>query len=141
MFLSSLARAIVLNSLFLFARAHDTYDNTTTVVAYPFDLNRVTLGEGRFMENQNRTLNYLNWVDVDRMLYVFRETHGLSTEGALNNSGWDAPDFPFRSHVQGHFLTAWAQCYATSQDSSCKDRAQYFVAELAKCQNNSGGGR
>ena len=69
---------------------------------------------------------------------VFRQTHKLSTNGATPNKGWDAPDFPFRSHIQGHFLTAWAQCYAQLKDASCSDRAKYFVAELLKCQNNNG---
>lgn len=40
-------------------------------------------------------------------------------------------------HRQGHFLTAWAQCYASLKDSTCRSRAVYFVAELAKCQNNN----
>lgn len=89
------------------------------------------------MDNQQRTLNYLKSVDVERLLYVFRATHKLSTNGAAGNGGWDAPDFPFRSHFQGHALTAWAQCYATLGDATCRDRATYFVSELAKCQTNN----
>lgn len=89
------------------------------------------------MDNQNRTLSYLKSIDPDRLLYVFRATHKLATNGAVPNGGWDAPDFPFRSHVQGHFLTAWAQCYAQMKDTTCRDRATSFVAELLKCQNNN----
>ena len=87
--------------------------------------------------HQNRTLSYLTSVDVDRLLYNFRSTHGLSTEGAEKNGGWDAPDFPFRSHMQGHFLTAWSQCWASVGDTTCRDKAQTFVAELKKCQDNN----
>ncbi|MFI1994508.1 beta-L-arabinofuranosidase domain-containing protein [Actinoplanes sp. NPDC020271] len=107
------------------------------VSAYPFDLDQVKLSAGRFMENQTRTLNYLKFVDVDRMLYVFRANHRLSTNGAGTNGGWDAPSFPFRSHMQGHFLTAWAQAYAVLGDTTCRDKATYMVAELAKCQANN----
>jgi DUF1680 family protein len=89
------------------------------------------------MANQNRTVNYLKWVDVERLLYNFRANHRLSTRGATANGGWDAPDFPFRTHAQGHFLTAWAQCYSTLGDVECRNRATYFVAELAKCQANN----
>jgi hypothetical protein len=108
------------------------------VSAYEFDLGQVRLTSGRWLDNQNRTLSYLRFVDVDRLLYVFRVNHRLSTNGASANGGWDAPTFPFRSHMQGHFLTAWAQAYAVLGDTACRDKANYMVAELAKCQNNNG---
>jgi len=34
-------------------------------------------------------------------------------------------------------LTAWSQCWATLKDTTCRDRAIAFVAELAKCQANN----
>ncbi|MER6583590.1 beta-L-arabinofuranosidase domain-containing protein [Nonomuraea sp. NPDC001023] len=107
------------------------------VSAYEFDLGQVRLTSGRLLDNQNRTLAYLRFVDVDRLLYVFRANHRLSTGGAAPNGGWDAPGFPFRSHAQGHFLTAWAQAYAVLGDTTCRDKARYMVAELAKCQANN----
>ena len=109
----------------------------TGVTAHPFDINQVSLTSSRFMANQNRTVNYLKFVDTNRLLYNFRLNHKLSTNGATPNKGWDAPDFPFRTHMQGHFLTAWAQCYAQLGDTNCRDRATSFVAELLKCQNNN----
>jgi DUF1680 family protein len=107
------------------------------VFAQPFDLSQVSLGNSRWEDNQGRTLNYLKSVDVDRLLYNFRATHKLSTKGAKPNGGWDAPDFPFRTHAQGHYLTAWANCYATLRDNTCGERATLFVSELAKCQANN----
>jgi uncharacterized protein len=72
---------------------------------------------------------------------VFRANHKLSTNGATANGGWDAPSFPFRSHMQGHFLTAWAQAAVVLGDTTCRDKALQMVAELAKCQaNNSAAG-
>lgn len=109
----------------------------TGVTAQPFPLSQVSLTPSRWHDNQNRTLNYLKSVSVDRLLYNFRSTHKLSTNGAKANGGWDAPDFPFRSHAQGHYITAWANCYAVLRDKECGDRATYFVAELAKCQANN----
>ncbi|GLZ13431.1 hypothetical protein Acsp04_36660 [Actinomadura sp. NBRC 104425] len=105
--------------------------------AHPFDFGQVRLTASRWADNQNRTLAYLRFVDVDRLLYNFRANHGLSTGGAAPNGGWDAPTFPFRSHVQGHFLTAWAQAYAVTGDTTCRDKANHMVAELAKCQANN----
>ncbi|BBH69211.1 hypothetical protein ACTI_58960 [Actinoplanes sp. OR16] len=108
------------------------------VSASPFPLGQVRLTAGRLMDNQTRTLAYLRFVDVDRLLYVFRANHGVPTGGAAANGGWDAPSFPFRSHVQGHFLTAWAQAYAILGDLVCRDKANYMVAELARCQAANG---
>ncbi|MEO3926884.1 beta-L-arabinofuranosidase domain-containing protein [Micromonosporaceae bacterium B7E4] len=108
------------------------------VSAYPFELGQVRLTNSRWLDNQNRTMSYLRFVNVDRLLYNFRANHRLSTNGAASNGGWDAPSFPFRTHMQGHFLTAWAQAYAVLGDTTCRDKANYMVAELAKCQANNG---
>ncbi|MEU7905082.1 beta-L-arabinofuranosidase domain-containing protein [Actinoplanes sp. NPDC049118] len=108
------------------------------VSAYPFPLGQVRLTAGRWLDNQNRTLSYLRFVDVDRLLYNFRANHRLSTNGAVATGGWDAPTFPFRTHVQGHLLTAWAQAYAVLGDTTCRAKADYMVAELARCQANNG---
>ncbi|MFJ4328527.1 beta-L-arabinofuranosidase domain-containing protein [Streptomyces tricolor] len=108
------------------------------VSAHPFALGQVRLTASRWLDNQDRTRNYLRFVDVDRLLYNFRANHRLSTNGATPNGGWDAPTFPFRTHVQGHFLTAWAQLYAVTGDTVCRDKAIHMVAELAKCQANNG---
>ncbi|RDL35395.1 Six-hairpin glycosidase [Venustampulla echinocandica] len=110
----------------------------TGVLAYQFSLSNVTLTSSRWQENERRTLTYLKYIDVNRMLYVFRSNHKLSTNGASANGGWDAPTFPFRSHMQGHILTAWAQCWVSLKDTTCRDRAISFVAELQKCQQNNG---
>lgn len=135
-FVGALAVATGVASL---ASAHGIHPRADEVgvAAYAFDLSQVTLGEGRWMENQDRTLTYLHAVDADRLLYNFRSNHGLDTGGVDPTGGWEAPDFPFRSHSQGHFLTAWAQCYAQLKDETCRSKATYVVEELAKCQANN----
>ncbi|MEV8443904.1 hypothetical protein AB0425_41575, partial [Actinosynnema sp. NPDC051121] len=60
------------------------------VSAQPFDLGQVRLTTGRWQENQNRTLSYLRFVDVERLLYNFRMNHRLSTNGAAALGGWEA---------------------------------------------------
>ncbi|WSG37228.1 glycoside hydrolase family 127 protein [Dactylosporangium sp. NBC_01737] len=108
------------------------------VSAYAFDLGQVQLTASRWLDNQNRTLSYLRFVDVNRLLYNFRANHRLSTNGAASNGGWDAPNFPFRTHMQGHFLSAWAQAYAVLGDTTCRDKANAMVAGMAACQANNG---
>lgn len=105
--------------------------------ASQFPMSQVSLNPSRWLDNQDRTLAYLLFVDPERLLYNFRSNHGLDTQGATTNGGWDAPDFPFRSHAQGHFLSAWSHCYAVLANEECRDRAVYFVEELAKCQANN----
>lgn len=113
--------------------------NETGMSAYLFDLSQVQLaGSSRWWENQERTLRYLKEVNVDRLLYNFRANHGLPTGDTAANGGWDAPDFPFRTHMQGHFLTAWAQCWAALREPECRDRSIYFSEQLARCQENNG---
>ncbi|MCZ4124776.1 beta-L-arabinofuranosidase domain-containing protein [Streptomyces sp. H39-S7] len=107
------------------------------VSTLPFDLSQVRITSSRWLDNHNRTLAYLRFVDVDRLLYNFRANHRLSTNAAAPNGGWDDPSFPFRTHVQGHFLTAWSQAYVSLGDTTCRDKANYLVAELAKCQTNN----
>lgn len=108
------------------------------VSAYPFELGQVRLTASRWLDNQNRTLSYLRFVDVDRLLYVFRTNHRLSTNGAAATGGWEAPGHFLRGQSQGHFLTAWAQAFAVLGDTTCRDKANHMVAELAKCQANNG---
>ncbi|KAF3918163.1 hypothetical protein ABW20_dc0102286 [Dactylellina cionopaga] len=105
---------------------------------FPIDISQVSLSSSRWGDNQARTLSYIKSIDVNRLLYVFRKNHKVSTNGAAKNGGWDDPTFPFRSHVQGHFLSAWAQCYATLKDSTCKSQAQTMAAAMVQCQNNNG---
>jgi DUF1680 family protein len=108
------------------------------VSAFPFELGQVRLTASRWLDNQSRTLSYLRFVDVNRLLVNFRANHRLSTGGAAANGGWDAPSFPFRTHVQGHFLTAWSQAWAVLGDTTCRDKANAMVAGLAACQANNG---
>lgn len=130
----SLARGLVLAAGLL---GISNIQPSSAQAASSFDLSEVRLTESRWMDNQDRTTAYLLFIDPDRLLYNFRANHGLDTQGAQPNGGWDAPDFPFRTHAQGHFLTAWAHCYAVLRNDECADRATYFAAELAKCQANN----
>ena len=105
--------------------------------ATPFALGQVQLTAGRWLDSQNRTTAYLRFVDVDRLLHAFRANHRLPAQGAAPDGGGAAPNFPFRGHVQGLFLTAWAQAWAATGDTTCRDRAATMVAELARCQANN----
>jgi DUF1680 family protein len=102
-------------------------------VAEPFALAQVRLLEGPFKDAQERDRAYLHLLDADRLLHNFRLTAGLpSTAEPLG--GWEAPKCELRGHFMGHYLSACALMYASTGDGKLKDKADYMVAELAKCQ-------
>jgi DUF1680 family protein len=101
--------------------------------AEPFDLTDVELLDGPFRDAMLRDKAVLLSMDPDRLLHNFRVTAGLpSTAQPLG--GWEAPTCELRGHFVGHFLSACALMYASTGDDALKQKADYMVAELAKCQ-------
>ncbi len=101
----------------------------------PFALNEVSLSPSEFTTNRDRMHSYLESVNDDSMLYVFREAAGLDTTGTYPLGGWDSPDVKLRGHTTGHYMTALAQAYAESKDETFKEKLDYIVEELGKCQD------
>ncbi len=54
--------------------------------------------------------------------------------------GWEAPTCQLRGHFLGHWLSAAARLYANTGDAQVKAKADFIVAELARCQQENGGG-
>jgi DUF1680 family protein len=104
-------------------------------VAHPFALSDVTLAASDFTENRDRMLGYLRATNIESLLYNFRKTVGLSTNGATPPTSWEASDSNLRGHIAGHVLKALAQAYAGTGDEAFKTKADTFVAELKKCQD------
>jgi hypothetical protein len=101
--------------------------------AGPFPLAQVRLLDGPFKEAQERDRKYLLDLDADRLLHNFRVTAGLpSTAEPLGH--WELPKSELRGHFTGHYLSACALMYAGTGDAKLKAKADYLVAELAKCQ-------
>lgn len=105
--------------------------------ANSFDLGKVSLdstGASEFTKNRDGMYKYLLSVSDDSMLYNFRNAAGLDLKGAAPLQGWDEPNGNLRGHTTGHYLSALAQAYASSGDTKFKDKMDYMVSELAKCQ-------
>ncbi len=103
------------------------------IKAKPFDLKQVRLLPGIFKENMERDQAYLLQLEPDRFLHMFRITAGLPS-AAEPYGGWENPDGELRGHTLGHYLSGCALMYASTGDERLKDRVDYMVAELAKCQ-------
>ncbi|GGN88286.1 hypothetical protein GCM10010112_71640 [Actinoplanes lobatus] len=107
------------------------------VSAYGFPLTAVRLGAGPFADNTARTHTYLRFLNADRLLHMFRLTAGL-TSTATACGGWESPSTELRGHSTGHVLTALAQAYASTGDTTLQAKGDYLVAQLALCQRPNG---
>lgn len=103
-------------------------------------LDRAVLsGKTAYYENRERTLEYLRVLSADTMLYSFRSTFGVDTKGARHPGGWDEPRGLLRGHSLGHFLSALALAYSSTQDEYFKEKIAYIVSELRSLQLMSKG--
>ena len=92
------------------------------------------LGGTVFAEAQERMLAFIRSVDADELLYNFRVAAGLDTKGAEPMTGWDAPDCKLKGHTTGHYLSGIALAYSVTGEEDLKEKLDYLVEELAKCQ-------
>ncbi|MGF1925150.1 MAG: beta-L-arabinofuranosidase domain-containing protein, partial [Bacteroidia bacterium] len=91
-----------------------------------FPLNRVALQkyangkETKFIENRDKFIRTLAKTDPNSFLYMFRHAfHQQQPAGAKPLGVWDTQDTKLRGHATGHYLTAIAQAYAsTEQDKA-----------------------
>jgi uncharacterized protein len=112
--------------------------------AEPFPMAQVRLLPGSvYYDAQEWNRGYMARLAADRLLYTFRANAGLPVGSAKPLGGWEQPDngqrsSELRGHFCGHFLSASAQL-AANGDKEAQAKADYMVAELAKCQQRLGG--
>lgn len=102
-----------------------------------FPLRDVRLLNGPFKEAQQTDQQYILALDADRLLFPFLREAGLPTKapsyGNWENTGLDG-------HIGGHYLTALSLMYASTGDRALKDRLDYMIGQLARCQQANGDG-
>jgi DUF1680 family protein len=103
----------------------------------------VRLSPGSFSSNALRNLNYLLFLDPDRMLRSFRLNYGLPAT-ALPLGGWEQPTSRIRGHITGHLLSSLALAYASTGTTASdptrralRARGDYLVAQLAALQRRA----
>ena len=106
-------------------------------LAQPFSLHDVTLLAGPFKDGQSIAAAYLLELEPDRLLSRFRKEAGLEPR-AEGYDGWECAGVS--GHSCGHYLTACAQAWASTQNRAFLDRVTYMVDELAACQQAHGDG-
>lgn len=111
-------------------------------LAAPLPLNQVRLtGDNLLTHNRDLDLEQLLSLDVTQQLYNYRDTYGLPTEGYTPSDGWDSPTTKLKGHGTGHYLSALALAYASSNRSEQREKLlgliQRMVKELRACQERT----
>ncbi|HKT07577.1 MAG TPA: beta-L-arabinofuranosidase domain-containing protein [Gemmatimonadaceae bacterium] len=112
---------------------------TDPTIAQPFDLARVQLAPGPFLDQAEIARRHLLSVEPDRLLHMFRLTAGLPSS-AQPLGGWEAPVNELRGHYTGHFMSGCALMSTSMRDPELRKRGAYVVSVLAQCQQALGNG-
>lgn len=103
----------------------------------PFNLQDVRLLSGPFKVAQQTDLNYILSLDVNRLLAPYLKEAGLPKKaepyGNWENTGLDG-------HTAGHYLSALSLMYGSTGDVKIKEKINYILDELEKCQISNGNG-
>ncbi|KAG5250013.1 Alpha-L-arabinofuranosidase [Salix suchowensis] len=103
-------------------------------------LHNVRLDPGSIhWQAQHTNLEYLLMLDVNKLVWSFRKTAGLSRPGKAYG-GWEAPDSELRGHFVGHYLSASAQMWASTHNETLKKKMSAVVSALSACQMKMGTG-
>lgn len=102
------------------------------VQAYAFPLKDVRLLDGSPFKNaMDKDFAYLLTLEPDRLLHRFHANAGLPTKGEVYG-GWESDGLS--GHTLGHYLSACAMMYASTGDARFKEKVDYVISELDKCQ-------
>ena len=101
------------------------------------DATRVRLLPGSpFYDRQElHRRGYLASLDPDKLLFHYRALAGLPQPEGVSGGyeGWDSGFI--RGHMAGHYLSAASRMAVATNDPSFREKSNYMVAELAKCQD------
>lgn len=102
------------------------------IEAYAFNLKDVRLLPGSPFKNaEDRDAGFLLSIDAGRLLHRFYKNAGLPTNGDVYG-GWESAGLS--GHTLGHYLSACAMMYASTGDKRFKDKVDFIVNELERCQ-------
>lgn len=115
---------------------HFCAQETTPKIKY-FDLKDITLLDSPFKRAQDLDKKYLLDLDADRLLAPFLREAGLQKK-AESYTNWENTGLD--GHIGGHYVSALALMYASTGDEQIKNRLDYMISELKRCQDENGNG-
>lgn len=102
-----------------------------------FPLTSVRLQDGIFKQAQDADAAYMMSLSADRLLVPYLREAGLPVKAASygnwENTGLDG-------HIGGHYVSALSLMYAATGRADIKQRLDYMIDELEKCQKANGNG-
>jgi|KBSSwiS6_1023812.scaffolds.fasta_scaffold00707_2 DUF1680 family protein len=101
------------------------------VKAYAFNLKDIKLLNSPFSHAMSMDSAYLLQIKPDRLLYRFYKHAGLPVKDSIYG-GWER--LGISGHTLGHYLSACAMMYASTGNKEFKNRVDYIIDELRKCQ-------
>lgn len=102
-----------------------------------FPLNKVHLSESVFSKAMQTDEKYILSMDADRLLAPYLKEAGLKPKKE-NYPNWENTGLD--GHIGGHYISALSLMYASTGDAKIKQRLDYMIDELERCQNLSGNG-
>jgi len=105
--------------------------NVAPVKAFAFNLSEVRLLNSPFKKAMQLDSAYLMLLKPDRLLYRFYKNAGLPVKDSVYG-GWESEGLS--GHTLGHYLSAVAMMYVATGNNEFKERADYIVTELERCQ-------
>lgn len=112
------------------------------------DPTSIRLKGGLFSERFELNRAYMMFLDPAKLLQNFYAEAGLNKEFMVGKEGkiddfywgWESLSGQLRGHFLGHYLSACAYTWAETGDVAIRQRADFIVSELARCQEINGGG-
>lgn len=104
---------------------------------------QVYLYDEDLIRRRNENRNYLLELKNENLLLPYTAEAGLYKTSELPkgiHGGWESPLCELRGHFLGHWLSAAAMNYEATGDRMLKAKADDIIDELAKCQEENGGG-
>lgn len=124
------------------ATENETGENEmTTYNAY--NLSAVDVTDAYLTNAEDKDIEYLLSLDVDRLVAGFRDTAGLNMKGKTRYAGWESS--LIGGHTLGHYLTAVAQAVAALPSTDPREaelltHLNYIMDALKECQDAIGTG-
>lgn len=101
------------------------------------------LADGEAARRQQQNTDYLLELKTDNLLFPYRWQAGdfwsINRRMPELHGGWDSQNSHIRGTFTGHWLSAAAHIYAQTQNREMKNRADFIVDEIKKCQTLNGG--
>jgi len=123
-------------SIIVLGFASLTFAQVSQKIQY-FPLRDVRLSESVFNKAMQADKNYILSMEPDRLLAPYLKEAGLKPK-AENYPNWENTGLD--GHIGGHYLSALSLMYASTGDPKIKQRLDYMIDELDRCQMSSGEG-